>query len=172
MPRVARAKAATLWATRKDPMAKIKDRLQADLVNAMRAKDELRTSTIRMALAAIKTAEVAGKEARELSDQEEIGVMTREAKKRREAAEAFREGGREEQAKQEEAEAAVLAEYLPAQLSDDELAELVDAAIAESGATSPREMGAVMKVIRPKVAGRAEGGRVAAMVKARLGPSS
>ena len=153
-------------------MAKIKDQLQGDLTAAMRAKDELRTSTIRMALTAIRTAEVAGKEARELSDQEETAVLTREAKKRREAAEAFREGGREDRAEQEDAEAAVLADYLPKQLTDNELAEVVDAAIAESGATSPREMGTVMKVIQPKVAGRAEGGRVAAMVKARLGPAS
>lgn len=153
-------------------MAKIKDRLQGDLTAAMRAKDGLRTSTIRMALTAIRTAEVAGKQARELSEQEETAVLTREAKKRREAAEAFREGGRDDRAQQEEAEATVLADYLPKQLTDDELAELVDAAIAESGATSPREMGAVMKVIQPKVAGRAEGGRVAAVVKARLGPRS
>jgi uncharacterized protein len=149
-------------------MAAIKDRLQEDLTAAIRAKDELRTATIRMALTAITTAEVAGKQARELSDDEVIGVLGKEAKKRREAAQAFRDGNRPERAEREDAEAAVLADYLPAPLSADELDALVDAAIAETAATSPRDMGKVMKVLQPKIAGRAEGGAVAAAVKARL----
>lgn len=149
-------------------MATIKDRLQADLTAAIRAKDELRTATIRMALTAITTAEVAGKQARELSDDELIGVLSKEAKKRREAAQAFRDGDRPERAEREDAEAAVLADYLPAPLTDDELDALVDAAIAETGASSPRDMGTVMKVLQPQVAGRAEGGAVAARVKSRL----
>lgn len=149
-------------------MASIKDRLQTDLTAAMRSKDELRTATIRMALTAITNAEVAGKQARELSDDEVIGVLSKEAKKRREAAQAFRDGGRTDRAEREDAEAAVLADYLPEPLSDDELARLVDAAIAETGAESPRDMGKVMKLVQPQVAGRAEGSKVAAAVKARL----
>jgi uncharacterized protein len=153
-------------------MGEIKVRLQSELTAAMRSKDGLRTATIRMAMAAIRTAEVAGKQARELSGDEEIAVLSKETKKRREAAQAFRDGGREDRAAQEDAEAAILAEYLPAPLTDEELGALVDAAIAETGATSPRDMGQVMKVLQPQVAGRAEGGTVAAAVKARLGPTS
>jgi hypothetical protein len=149
-------------------MSRIKDRLQTDLTAAMRSKNELRTATIRMALTAITNAEVAGKQARELSDDEVTAVLTKEAKKRREAAQAFRDGGREDRAEREDAEAAVLADYLPEPLSDDELARLVDAAIAETGAQSPRDMGKVMKVVQPQVAGRADGSKVAAAVKARL----
>jgi uncharacterized protein len=149
-------------------MAAIKDRLQEDLTAAIRAQDELRTATIRMVLTAITTAEVAGKQARELSDDEVIGVLGKEAKKRREAAQAFRDGNRPERAEREDAEATVLADYLPAPLGADELDALVDAAIAESGATSPRDMGKVMKILQPNIAGRAEGGAVAAAVKARL----
>jgi uncharacterized protein YqeY len=149
-------------------MAKIKDRLRTDLTAAMRSRDELRTATIRMALTAITNAEVAGKQARELSDDEVIAVLSKEAKKRREAAQAFRDGGRADRAEREDAESVVLADYLPQPLSDDELARLVDAAIAETGAESPRDMGKVMKVVQPQVAGRAEGSKVAATVKARL----
>lgn len=149
-------------------MARIKDRLQTDLTAAMRSRDELRTATIRMALTAITNAEVAGKQARELSDDEVIAVLSKEAKKRREAAEAFRDGGREDRAEREDAEAGVLADYLPEPLSDDELARLVDAAIAETGAESQRDMGKVMKAVQPQVAGRADGSKVAAAVKARL----
>jgi uncharacterized protein YqeY len=149
-------------------MAIIKDRLQTDLTAAMRSRDELRTATIRMALTAITNAEVAGKQARQLSDDEVTAVLTKEAKKRREAAQAFRDGGREDRADREDAEAFVLADYLPEPLSDDELGRLVEAAIAETGAESPRDMGKVMKVIQPQVAGRADGGKVAAAVKARL----
>ncbi|GLX96363.1 GatB/YqeY domain-containing protein [Herbidospora sp. NEAU-GS84] len=149
-------------------MSALKDRLKADLTTSMKARDDIRLRTIRMALAAINVEEVAGKAVRELSDDEIVKVLTREAKKRREAAEAFAGAGREEQAKAELEEQAVLEEYLPAQLSDAELAALVDEAIAETGAAGPQAMGQVMKVVNPKVAGRAEGGRVAAAVKARL----
>nr|WP_062340475.1 GatB/YqeY domain-containing protein [Herbidospora sakaeratensis] len=149
-------------------MSALKDRLKADLTTSLKARDDIRLRTIRMALAAINVEEVAGKAVRELSDDEIVKVLTKEAKKRREAAEAFAGAGREEQAKAELEEQAVLEAYLPAQLSDAELAALVDEAIAETGAAGPQAMGQVMKVVNPKVAGRAEGGRVAAAVKARL----
>ncbi|GGQ11523.1 hypothetical protein GCM10010140_47120 [Streptosporangium pseudovulgare] len=151
-----------------DRMSTLKDKLKADLTAAMKGRDEVRTRTIRMALAAVNVEEVAGKEARELSDDEIVKVLTKEAKKRREAAEAFSGAGRAEQAQAELDEQAVLEEYLPAQLSDDEIAGLVDEAIAETGASGPKAMGQVMKVLNPKVAGRAEGGRVAQIVRARL----
>ncbi len=146
----------------------LKDRLRADLTASMKARDELTTASLRMALTAIGNEEVAGKASRELSDEEVLTVLAREAKKRREAAEAFRGGGRQDRAERELAELAVLEAYLPAQLSDDQLAELVRATVDETGATGPREMGAVMKAVGPKVAGRAEGGRVAAAVRAAL----
>jgi uncharacterized protein len=148
-----------------------KDRLQSDLTAAIKGRDELRSATLRMTLAAVTTEEVAGKAARELSDDEVVKVITREAKKRREAAEAFEKGGRAEQAERERAEGAVLAEYLPKQLTDEELSGLAAEAVAEAraqGAEGPRAMGAVMKIVGPKVAGRAEGGRVAAAVKKAL----
>ena len=149
-------------------MAELKERLRADLTAAMKSRDELVTATLRMALTAVGTEEVAGKQARELSDAEVVQVLTREAKKRREAAEAFENGGRPEQAARELAEGEVLAAYLPRQLSDEELAELVAAAVAETGAEGPKGMGLVMKALTPKIAGRAEGGRVAAAVKSAL----
>jgi uncharacterized protein YqeY len=146
----------------------LKAQLRSDLTSAMKARDGLRSATIRMALTAITNEEVAGEVARELSDDEVLKVLGREAKKRKEAAEAFAGAGRAEQAAREVAEGEVLAAYLPAQLSDEELHALVDAAVAESGAEGPRAMGAVMKVLTPRVAGRADGSRVAAAVKARL----
>ena len=146
----------------------LKAQLRSDLTTAMKARDELRSATLRMALAAITNEEVAGKVARELSDDEVLKVIGREVKKRKEAAEAFAGAGRAEQAAREEAEGQVLTAYLPAQLSDEELQALVDAAVAESGAEGPRAMGAVMKVLTPRVAGRADGARVAAAVKAKL----
>lgn len=150
-------------------MAALKDRLQADLTSAMKARDELRAATLRMALTAIRMEEVSGKVARELADAEVVGVLTRETKKRREAAEAFDQGGRPERAERERAESGVLADYLPVQLSDDELRDLVSAAIADTGAEGPRSIGAVMKVLSAQSAGRAEGGRVAAEVRRQLG---
>jgi hypothetical protein len=151
-----------------DAMSSLKDKLKADLSAAMKNRDEVRTRTIRLALAAISNEEVAGKAARELSDEEIIKVLTKEAKKRREAAEAFANAGRQDRAEAELAEKAVLEEYLPAQLTDEELNRLVEEAIKETGAEGPRAMGQVMKVLTPKVAGRAEGARVAAAVRARL----
>ncbi|GAA3472519.1 GatB/YqeY domain-containing protein [Nonomuraea roseola] len=149
-------------------MSALKDKLKADLSASMKSRDEVRLRTIRMALAAINVEEVAGKQARELSDDEILKVLTKEAKKRREAAEAFGGAGREEQAKAELDEQAVLEEYLPAQLSDEEIGRIVDEAVAELGVSGPQAMGQVMKVVNPKVAGRAEGGRVAQIVRARL----
>ena len=149
-------------------MGSLKDQLQSDLTAAMKAQDELARATLRMVLTAIGNEEVAGKEARALSDDEELKVVAREGKKRREAAEAFHAGGAEERAQRELAEEAVIARYLPSQLSDEELTALVAAAVAETGASGPQAMGSVMKAVNPKVAGRAEGGRVAAAVRAAL----
>ncbi|MCF0085554.1 MULTISPECIES: GatB/YqeY domain-containing protein [Streptomyces] len=149
-------------------MTTLKSKLQADLNAAIKARDELRSSTLRLTLAAITKEEVAGTEKRELSDEEITKVITREAKKRREAAEAFAQGGRAEQAERERAEGEVLAVYLPKQLSDEELRAIVVQAVEEAraaGAEGPRAMGQVMKIVNPKVAGQAEGGRVAAVVK-------
>lgn len=149
-------------------MGALKDQLQADLTTSMKARDELTTATLRMLLAAVGTEEVAGKAARELSDDEVRKVVAREAKKRREAATAFEGAGRADRAERELAEEQVLTAYLPAQLSDDELAGLVRAAVESTGASSPRDMGTVMKAVVPAVAGRADGGRVSAAVKAAL----
>ncbi|GGV06134.1 hypothetical protein GCM10010260_49520 [Streptomyces filipinensis] len=149
----------------------LKSKLQDDLNAAIKGRDELRSSTLRLTLAAITKEEVAGKEKRELSDDEVLKVITREAKKRREAADAFAQGGRAEQAEREKAEGEVLADYLPKQLSDEELTAIVAQAVEEAkaaGAEGPRAMGAVMKIVNPKVAGLAEGGRVAAAVKKLL----
>jgi uncharacterized protein YqeY len=150
-------------------MSQLKDRLQSDLTTAMKSRDELRTATLRMALTAVRMEEVSGKSARELDDAEVVTVLGRESKKRREAAEAFDGAGRPDRADRERAEGEVLAGYLPAQLSDDELRDLVTAAIAETGAEGPRGIGAVMRVVSPQTAGRAEGGRVAAEVRRQLG---
>jgi uncharacterized protein len=146
----------------------LKERLQSDLTEAIRSRDEIVAATVRMALTAVTTEEVAGKSARTLSDDEVVTVLAREAKKRREAAEAFDGAGRGELAARERAEGEVLGRYLPAQLSDDEIAALVTEAIAESGAAGPQAMGQVMKVVSPQTAGKAEGGRVAAEVKKQL----
>lgn len=142
--------------------------LQADLAVSMKARDELRTATIRMALAALRTEEVSGKAVRQLTEEEALTVVAREAKKRREAAEAFRAGGREDRAERELAEGAVLDGYLPVQMSDDELAALVERVLAETGAAGPAQLGVVMKAVTPRVAGRAEGRRVATEVRRRL----
>lgn len=150
-------------------MAELKDRLRTDLTTAMKARDTVRTRTLRSALTAVSTAEVAGRASRELSDDEVVKVLAREAKRRREAADAFDAAGRAEQASAERAEGDVLDAYLPAQLGDGELAAIVADGIAESGASGPRAMGQVMKVVTPKIAGRAEGARVAAEVRRQLG---
>ncbi|MEU6895266.1 GatB/YqeY domain-containing protein [Streptomyces sp. NPDC046557] len=152
-------------------MTTLKAKLQEDLTAAIKARDELSSSTLRLTLAAITKEEVAGKEARVLSDDEVLKVIAKEAKKRREAAEAFSQGGRAESAARELAEGEFLDRYLPKQLTDEELGEIVAQAVAEAkaaGAEGPRAMGAVMKIVNPKVAGLADGGRVAAAVKQRL----
>lgn len=149
-------------------MAALKDRLRSDLTVAMKARDEVRTRTLRMALTSVTKEEVAGAVARELTDGEVLAVLTREAKRRREAADAFASAGREEQAAAERAEGDILAVYLPTQLTDEEIAVLVSAAIQETGAGGMAAMGAVMKAVTPQVAGRAEGARVAAEVRRQL----
>lgn len=152
-------------------MTTLKSKLKEDLTTAMKARDELTTSTLRLTLTAITKEEVSGDTPRELSDDEVRKVIAKEAKKRREAAEAFAKGGRAEQAEREKAEGRVLDGYLPQQLSDDELDVIVTQAVEEAkaaGAEGPRAMGAVMKIVSPKVAGLAEGGRVAGLVKKHL----
>jgi uncharacterized protein YqeY len=146
----------------------LKEKLRADLTTAMKSRDELTASTLRMVLTAITNEEVAGKSARVLSDDDVLKVLTREAKKRREAHEAYVQAGRTELADREQAEQGVIDAYLPEQLSSDEIAELVHAAIAETGASGPQAMGQVMKTLQPKVSGRADGGVVAAEVRRQL----
>ncbi len=150
-------------------MAGLKDRLRGDLTAAMKARDEVRTRTLRMALTSIANEEVAGPASRDLDDDEVLRLIGVQAKRRREAADAFDAAGRAGEAAAERAEEEVLRGYLPAQLSDAELAALVAEAIAETGAAGPRAMGQVMKVLTPRVAGRADGGRVAAQVRQALG---
>ena len=135
----------------------------------MKSRDELVTSTLRMAIAAVRTAEVAGKEARALSDDEVLGVLTKEAKKRREAATAFGDAGRAESAAKELAEEGVIDRYLPKQLTDGEITELVAGALTAGGFTGKAQMGPAMKAAQAAIAGRAEGGRVAAEVRCQLG---
>ena len=151
-----------------DVVAELKDRLRADLNAAMRARDQVRMRTLRMALTSITNEEVAGATARDLTDDEIVKVLTREARKRKEAAEAFSAAGRDDRAAAERAEGEVLAGYLPAQFSDDELAALVAAAITETGASGMSDMGLVMRTVTPRIAGRADGARVAAEVRRRL----
>jgi uncharacterized protein YqeY len=150
-------------------MSSLKDTLRTDLTDSIRARDELRSSTLRMALTSVTNEEVSGAQARELSDDEVLAIMAREAKRRREAASAYDDANRPELAERERAELVVIEGYLPAQLSDEELSTLVADAIAESGAEGPRAMGQVMKVVQPKVGKRADGGRVSAEVKRQLG---
>ena len=149
----------------------LQQQITDDIKTSMKARDKQRTSALRMLLASMKNAAVAAGRGPqgELSDDEVIKLLQTETKRRREAATAFRDAGREEQAAGEEAEAAIYEAYLPAQLSDDELAALVDEAVGEVGADNPSQMGQVMKTVMPKVAGRADGARVSGMVKERLG---
>lgn len=146
----------------------LKAQVQSDLHDAMRAKEKVTAGTLRMVLTAITNEEVAGDEHRELSDAEVLRVIAKEAKKRKEASQAYADAGRDELAAQEDAELAILETYLPAQLSDDDLRAIVAEAMAETGATGMAHMGQVMKVAQGKVAGRADGGRVAALVKESL----
>jgi uncharacterized protein YqeY len=150
-------------------MGTLKDRLNTDLRAAMKSRDEMTTSTLRMALSAVRTAEVSGTEARDLSDDEVTTVLTKEAKKRREAATAFADAGRDEQAAKEQAEGEILDRYLPKQLTDAEITELVAGALGAGGFTGKGQMGPAMKAAQAAVAGRAEGGRVAAEVRRQLG---
>jgi uncharacterized protein YqeY len=149
-------------------MTQLKARLRSDLTAAMKGRDELTTATLRMVLTAVSTEEVAGTQARELTDAEVLRVLTREAKKRREAADAFVAGGRPERAERERAEGEVLERYLPVPLSDAEIADLVRAAIAETGAENVRQMGAVVKAVQARADGRAEGKRIADEVRRQL----
>jgi uncharacterized protein YqeY len=144
------------------------DQLRADLTAAMKERDTATLGPLRIALAAVMEAAVAGEEAKELSDAEVVAVLTKAARKHEEAAEAFAGAGRAEQAAAEEASRAVIARYLPAGLTDDELAALVTETLAEGGFSSPKDMGAAMKAVSAKVAGRADGKAVAALVKERL----
>ena len=146
----------------------LKEILRGDLTESIRSRDELKSGTIRMVLTAIANEEVAGKQARTLTEPEIITVLSREAKKRREAAEAFTDGGRLDRAQREKLEGELITTYLPEQLSEDDLKALISAAIIDSGATGPSGMGQVMKIISPKIAGKADGGTVSALVKAAL----
>lgn len=148
-------------------MAELRDRLKTDLTAAMKQRDEVRIRTLRMALSAISTEE-ASKGSQELGDDEVVTLLTREVKRRREAAEAFDAGGGNAKATAERAEADVLAEYLPRQLTDAELTDIVSAAIAETGVSGMASMGQVMKVVKPRTEGQAEGARVAAEVRRQL----
>jgi len=149
----------------------LKERLREDLTTAIKARDGLRSSTLRMVLTSITNAEVAGKESRELTDEDVLGVLTSESKKRREAAEAFADAGRDEQAEKEKAEAAVIADYLPEQLTTEEIDALVQDTIDELGVRDDgmKAMGRVMGVLTPKTKGRADGGAVASAVRRELG---
>ena len=149
-------------------MAAMKDQLQADLTEAMKSGDKITSATIRMALTAITNEEVSGKQARELSDDDVITVLSREGKKRREAAEEFAKAGRDDKAAEEKAEGEVIARYLPEQMSEDDVKKLVAAAITSTGAAGPADMGKVMGVLKPQVAGKADGGMVSSLVKAAL----
>jgi len=146
----------------------IKEQLKNDLTEAIRGRDEITSGTIRMVLTAITNEEVAGKEARVLSDEEVITVLSREAKKRREAAEAFESAGRADKSALEKSEGEVIAKYLPTQLSEADIAAIITEAIASTGAQGPGDMGKVMGAVKPKIAGKADGGLVSALVKAAL----
>jgi uncharacterized protein YqeY len=142
------------------------ERIEAELTSAMRARDRERTETLRLTLASLRSAE---KEVqRPLKEDEELHVLQRERKRRQEAAEAFREGGREEQAAKEERELAVIQEFMPEPIGEDELEQIIDDAIAETGATSLRDLGRVMADVMPQVAGRADGSAVSQLVREKL----
>jgi uncharacterized protein YqeY len=154
-------------------MGELKDRLRADLTAAMKARDTLRSSTLRMLLTAVTNAEVAGKAQRELGDDEVVAVLGTEAKRRREAAEAFAEAGREESAAKERAEAEVIAGYLPEQLDVEQIRALVADTVEQLGGAGElggmRGMGRVMGALQPRTKGRADGAVVAAEVRRLLG---
>lgn len=145
----------------------LREKIADDMRDAMKAREQTRVAALRMLMAAVKNAEVERR--RELADDEVLDVVTKEAKRRRESIEAFEKGGRDDLVAKESGELAVLESYLPERLSDDELAALVDAAIAETGAVSPKQMGDVMKALMPKLRGRADGAQVSTLVKSKLG---
>ena len=149
-------------------MSDRKSKLQSELNDAIKSRNTVVAETIRMVLSAITNEEVAGKEKKELSDAEVITVLTREAKKRREAAEAFEQGGRADRAAAERAEGEVVAGYLPEQLSENDLNKLIAETIAAVGASGPADMGKVMGALKAKVAGKADGGMVSTLVKSAL----
>ncbi len=154
-------------------MAELKDQLRSELTEAMKNQDKLRTNTLRMMLAAIQTEEVSGKQARELTDEEVIKVLSRESKKRTEAAEIYTQNGRGELAAQEHAEGRIIDEYLPTPLTDAEVADVVDTAIAQVAEEigerpSVKQLGQVMKAANAIAAGKADGARLSAAVKDRL----
>jgi uncharacterized protein YqeY len=141
-------------------------RIEDELKDAMRARDQERTDTLRMTLASLRSAE---KELqRPLKDDEELQVLQRERKRRNEAAEAFREGGRLERAEKEERELAVIEEFMPEPMSEEDIERIIDDAIAETGATSLRDLGRVMADVMPQVAGRADGSTVSQLVREKL----
>lgn len=146
----------------------MKTRLEADMRTALKSQDKVTLGTLRMVLTAVRNEEVSGKEARELTDADIVKVLTKQAKQRREAAEAYDGAGREEQAANERAEEEVINRYLPEPLSETEITELVDKVVAEGGFSGPKDMGKVMKALQPQVAGRADGKTVSGIVKARL----
>ena len=147
----------------------LKEKLQADLTDAIKARNETKAGTIRMVLAAITTEEVSGKQARVLTDAEIITVLSREAKKRREAIDAYAAANRSDLVAKEKSESDVISAYLPEQLSDSEIEKLVQDAISQTGANGSSGMGQVMKFLQPKIAGKADGGKVSAIVKKALG---
>jgi hypothetical protein len=145
----------------------LRDKIAQDMRDAMKARDAVRVAALRMLMASVKNTEV--EKRHDLSDDEVLDVVTKEAKRRRESIEAFQQGGRNDLVEKESAELTILEAYLPERLSDDELARMVDEAIAETGATTPKQMGDVMKALMPKLRGRADGGQVSALVKGKLG---
>jgi uncharacterized protein YqeY len=146
----------------------LKEKLQTDLTDAIRARDEVKSGTVRMLLAAITNEEVAGKAAKVLTDAEIITVLSREAKKRREAVDAYTQAKRDDLANKEKAEGLIISQYLPEQLSESDIKKMISEAIAQTNASGPAGMGLVMKALQPKIAGRADGGLVSGLVKAAL----
>jgi len=148
-------------------MPMLRDSIANDMRDAMKARDSARVATLRLLMAAITNVEK--EKIHQLDDDEVLEVIAREAKRRRESIEAFDKGGRPDLVEKETAELRVLETYLPERLSDEELATLVDQAIAETGASQPKQMGEVMKALMPKLRGRADGAQVSALVRSRLG---
>lgn len=149
-------------------MAELKDRIRADMIASMKAKEADKTKVLRAVISAITTEEVSGETAKELTDAQELAVVTKQARQRRDSAEAYANGGRQDLADIELAEAEILSAYLPTPLTDEELAGLVEAELTAAGEVTMKQMGQLIKAVNAKAAGRADGGRVAAAVKSRL----